>query len=93
MPYFAEKVPHKQCSKCHRIYEGPYTDQNPGHDVNIITDEGEMIESFDPADEPRHNVSHSYCDDCYPSVIQAMRDESAARKRAKEEASNTDANG
>ena len=92
MPYFAEKLPHSQCQECNLIYDGPYHDQNPGQQVNIITEEGEMIESFDPADEPRHNVSHGLCPDCYNRIITEAR-ERAARKRANEEGGNESANG
>ncbi len=90
MPYFAEKVPHSQCQECNLIYDGPYHDQNPGHQVNVITDDGEML---DTADDPsRQNVSHGLCPDCYNRVITEAR-ERAARKRATEESGNTGGDG
>ena len=78
MPYFAEKLPHSQCMNCNVFTEGPYKDQNPGRQINIITDEGEIL---DINDQARENVSHGLCATCRDDMIAKAR-ERAARRNA-----------
>lgn len=76
---------HHQCSWCHTIYEGPFKEQNPGHAVSHITDEGEMLEG--PEREARGlplNVSHGHCPEgtCRdPQAEEKRREFSEPRKQ------------
>lgn len=73
---------HHQCAACHTVYHGPHAGANPGADVNIITDEGEMY--LDPSTPERWNVSHGMCPDCLAEWQREARADLERRHAAKQ---------